>query len=97
MQKSFSAIIFEEDGWQIAQCLEIDIASQGNTPEEAFENLQEAMRLQLQFPTSTSCSAFASSPEEALLIFPGATIMRWGFELSQEKANRKQKTEVDFE
>jgi predicted RNase H-like HicB family nuclease len=39
------AAITEEVGGFVAQCLEVDIASQGSTPEEALESLKEALEL----------------------------------------------------
>ena len=59
MPMNLNAIVFEEDGWFVAQCLELDIASQGNTAEEAFGNLQEAVELHLQEPLHCGLQAFA--------------------------------------
>lgn len=61
MEKSFHALIFEESLWHVAQCLEIDIASQGNTAEEAFQNLQEALDLHLQVPCNAGLSGYDPS------------------------------------
>lgn len=77
MQKTLSALIFEEQGWHIAQCIEIDVASQGNTSDEAFLNLQEAINLHLQKPTSTISAPFAKSTEIALQGQPDASIIQW--------------------
>jgi len=38
----------------VAQCLEVDIASQGDTPEEAIENLGEALELHFEPPVATA-------------------------------------------
>ncbi len=43
--KQFTAIIEREDDWYVALCLELDIASQGTTIEEARNNLIEALEL----------------------------------------------------
>jgi len=45
MRKQMTAIIEREDGGYVALCPELDIASQGNTIEEARENLREALEL----------------------------------------------------
>lgn len=45
MTQHFSASIWQEDDWYIAQCLEVDVASQGKTRAEAIENLREALYL----------------------------------------------------
>jgi predicted RNase H-like HicB family nuclease len=34
-----------ESGWYIAQCLEVDVVSQGKTVDEALANLREALEL----------------------------------------------------
>jgi predicted RNase H-like HicB family nuclease len=39
-----AAIVREERGY-VAQCLEVDVASQGSTPEAALTNLKEALEL----------------------------------------------------
>lgn len=47
MQKRlhFTAVIEREDDMYVALCPELDIASQGNTVEEAQANLKEAIEL----------------------------------------------------
>lgn len=44
-KRNFTAIIEKEDNMYVALCPEIDIASQGNSVEEARENLKEAIEL----------------------------------------------------
>ena len=36
------------DNWYVAQCLEVDVASQGRTIDEALVNLAEAVELYLE-------------------------------------------------
>ncbi len=45
MQKQLTAIIEREGDGYVSLCPEMDIASQGNTLEEARENLREALEL----------------------------------------------------
>jgi len=45
MHKSLTAIIRKEDGGYFALCPELDVASQGDTIEEAKANLKEAVEL----------------------------------------------------
>lgn len=45
MHKSLTAIIRKEDGGYFALCPEIDVASQGDSIEEAKANLKEAVEL----------------------------------------------------
>ena len=45
MKKHLTAIIRAEDGGYTSLCPELDIASQGDTVEEARDNLREALEL----------------------------------------------------
>jgi len=45
MQKQLTAIIEREGDGYVSLCPELDIASQGDTIEEARENLREALEL----------------------------------------------------
>jgi len=53
MKQNFNAYISQEDDWYIAQCLEVDVASQGETEDEALANLSEALRLYFTPPMAT--------------------------------------------
>ncbi|KAF0127253.1 MAG: hypothetical protein FD189_321 [Elusimicrobia bacterium] len=48
MVYKFSAILEKEGKWYVALCPELDVVSQGNTTEEAIENLKEAIELFLK-------------------------------------------------
>jgi predicted RNase H-like HicB family nuclease len=37
--------VYEQDGAFVAQCLDVDVASEGDTEEEAVLNLKEALEL----------------------------------------------------
>ena len=52
-KQQFTAATWQEDEGWIAQALEIDIASQGDTEEEALANLKEALELHFEPPTAT--------------------------------------------
>lgn len=43
-----SVVVFPETGSYTAWCPEVDVASQGNTLEEAIANLREALELHLE-------------------------------------------------
>ncbi len=45
---TFTALIWEEDGVYVSKCPEIEVASAGDTPQEALENLKEAIELWLE-------------------------------------------------
>lgn len=53
MKKDLNAVVWQEDKWFIAQCLEIDVASQGESEKEALENLREALTLHFTPPVAT--------------------------------------------
>ena len=48
--QTFTASISREDRWFIAQCLEVDVASQGESEEEALINLRDAVELYFEPP-----------------------------------------------
>jgi predicted RNase H-like HicB family nuclease len=43
-----TAIIWQEDDVYVSECPELEVASSGDTPEEAKENLKEAVELYLE-------------------------------------------------
>lgn len=45
--RTLTAAVHQEEDWYVAQCLEVDVASQGRTVEEALANLREAVALYL--------------------------------------------------
>ncbi len=52
-RQTFTAAVWQEGVWFVAQCLEVDVASQGETEEEALEALREAVELHLEPPLAT--------------------------------------------
>ena len=50
MKQTFTASIWQEDNWFVAQCLEVDVANQGETFEKALDNLREALKLYFEPP-----------------------------------------------
>ena len=53
MKQRFSASIWQEGEWYIAQCAQVDVASQGATEDEALENLRDALELHFTQPVAT--------------------------------------------
>ena len=53
MKQAFTARVFQEGNWFVAQCLEVDVASQGETETAALINLQEALELHFEPPRAT--------------------------------------------
>jgi len=53
MKRPFAATVWREGPWYVSQCLEVDVASQGETEEEALANLREALELHFGPPQAT--------------------------------------------
>ena len=51
--QTFTASISQEGKMFIAQCLEIDVVSQGESEDDAINNLKEALELYLEPPRPT--------------------------------------------
>jgi predicted RNase H-like HicB family nuclease len=46
--QTFTAAVHREEDWYVAQCLEVDVASQGHAIDEALANLAGAVALYLE-------------------------------------------------
>ena len=53
MKKSFTVSVSKEEDLFVAQCLEVDVASQGTTEAEALANLRETLELHFEPPLAT--------------------------------------------
>ena len=53
MKRNFSASVWQEGEWFIAQCIKVDVASQGESEDEALENLRDALELHFTPPVAT--------------------------------------------
>ncbi len=77
MKRPFSATVWKEGDSFVAQCLDVDIASQGATEEEALINLKEALELHFDPPMPTRPAEIrtieAANPNGALT--PSAPIL----------------------
>ena len=52
MKRNFNATVWQEGEWFIAQCLEVDVASQGASEAEALANLSDALELHFAPPVA---------------------------------------------
>ena len=52
MKQSFTASLWREGEWYVAQCVQVDVASQGSTEEEALANLRDALELYFTPPVA---------------------------------------------
>ena len=67
MSRLFTAIVHKEDPLYVAECPEVGTASQGESIEEAVENLQEATELYLEeFPLKETLHPFLTTFEVAV-------------------------------
>ena len=53
MKQTFRASVWREGEWFVAQCVEVDVASQGKMEDEALENLRDALELHFTPPVAT--------------------------------------------
>ena len=52
MKRSFKASLWREGDLVVAQCLDVDVASQGRDEDEALANLGEALELHFETPSA---------------------------------------------
>jgi predicted RNase H-like HicB family nuclease len=52
-KQKFTASVSREGRWYVAQCLEVDVASQGRSEAAALKNLADALALHLTPPVAT--------------------------------------------
>ena len=53
MKETFSAVVWKEGKWYVAQCREFEVESQGASKEEALRNLSEAIEVHFSPPLAT--------------------------------------------
>ena len=78
MTRTMTASITFEDGWYIAQCLEVDIVSQGETEKLALEYLTEALELYVEPPTATLTPRYFTVRTSGPAKNSGYTLIRAG-------------------
>ena len=54
MKQIFTASVWREGEWYVAQCLHVDVASQGESEAAAIKNLREALELHFEPPIATA-------------------------------------------
>ena len=55
-EQAFTASVWQEGEWYVAQAMEVDVASQGESVETALDNLREALELHFEDPVATITS-----------------------------------------
>jgi predicted RNase H-like HicB family nuclease len=53
MKQRFTASVWREGDWFVAQCPEVDVASQGESEATALANLREALEFHFEPPSAT--------------------------------------------
>jgi hypothetical protein len=53
-KRKLTASISREGRWYVAQCLEVDVASQGRSEQAALKNLADALKLHFTPPVATA-------------------------------------------
>jgi len=48
MTRNLKYVVYQEDKYYVSQCLNVDVASFGETIDEAVQNLKEAVELYLE-------------------------------------------------
>jgi predicted RNase H-like HicB family nuclease len=69
--QTFTAAVHREEDWYVAQCLEVDVASQGHTIDEALANLAGAVALYLE-EVDDPAQYVSSTPLVTSFKLPGA-------------------------
>ncbi len=70
MKREFKASVSREGDWFVAQCLEVDVASQGRTEEEALANLEEALALHFEAPRASATPKIRPVEVEVSATYP---------------------------
>jgi hypothetical protein len=71
----FSVLVYPEDHWWIAHCLEMDLPAEGDTPDKAIRNLVDIALVQIRSALSEGDlqSIFSAAPPELWKAFAIAT------------------------
>lgn len=74
----FRVLLYPEDGWWIAHCLEMDLPAEGKTPQEAVKNLMSIANVQIAAAMDEGNleSIFSAAPPELWKMFVNAHDMQ---------------------
>ena len=64
--RRFTAQVWREGEWYVAQALDVEVASQGETRAEAIANLGEALALHFEPPVATETPPLSLAQLDAL-------------------------------
>ena len=62
----FNILVYREDSWWIAHCLEMDLPAEGSSPEEALDNVTQLIDFQIEnaLEESDLASIFSPAPPD---------------------------------
>lgn len=85
MRIELRGVVYPEDGWWIAHCLELDIAAEGETPTEAVGSLVSLCDYQIRTALENGDlkSIFRSAPPEIWTLYIRADDVRLPAEPSE--------------
>ncbi len=61
-QEVYQSVVYKEGKYYVAQCLNVDVSSFGESDKEALANLQEALELYLEDAPATSVAISVEHP-----------------------------------
>lgn len=62
-QPTYQSVVYKEGKCYVAECLNIDVSSFGDTEQEALVNLQDALELYLEYvPANNRLSSLVERP-----------------------------------
>ena len=61
-QVVYQSVVYQEGKYYVAQCLNVDISSFGESEQEALANLQEALELYLEDAPNTAVATSVEHP-----------------------------------
>lgn len=61
-QVVYQSVVYQEGKYYVAQCLNVDVSSFGETEQEALANLQEALELYLEDAPTNATSITVEHP-----------------------------------
>ena len=62
-----TAAVTHEGEWYVARCLQVEVTSQGETIEEALDNLREALELYFEDAPAPDVTDVITAPVEVLV------------------------------
>ncbi len=83
MKKGFTVSVSRGEDLFVAQCLEVDVASQGETEAEALANLREALELHFELPLAKAMPEVKVIEVEVDAALGLSRFGKWGADCNQ--------------